>query len=193
VNLNTLTEIDWELLITNIKSCQLCEGLNCKESGTSNAPGYGNIKSNVVLIGQSLCGKPCIDAQIPFTGGSGKLLDQAFQQAAIDKKDIYITNVVKCHPPENRKSKEHEIVNCTPYLKKELEWISPEHIICLGKDAWGHFNKEIKLPCIKEVKMNDKITKFHYVYHPSYIRRMKKVEQESYITMISEIIRESYA
>lgn len=101
------TENDWNQLRENIKSCDLCVGLNSEKLGTENAPGYGNINSKVVLIGQSLCGKPCIEAQIPFTGGSGKLLDQAFEEANVCKKEIYITNVVKCHPPNNRKSEEH--------------------------------------------------------------------------------------
>jgi len=186
---NSLTDINWEQLISNIKSCHLCEGLNCKESGTLNAPGFGNKKSKIVIIGQSLCGKLCIDAQIPFTGGSGKLLDRAFEEANISKKDIYTTNVVKCHPPKDRKSEEDEILNCTPYLKQELKWIAPDHIICLGLDAWGFFNKNIKSPCAKEIKMNKKITMFHFVYHPSYIRRKKKAVQEFYITSLSEIIK----
>ena len=183
------TEKNWKHLKTNIESCNLCKGLNSEILGTLNAPGYGDVNSNVVFIGQSLCGKPCIEAQIPFTGGSGKLLDQAFEQANICKKDIYITNVVKCHPPKNRKSEEHEIKNCRPYLKQELRWISPEHIICLGKDAWGYFNKSIALPCQKVVKMNDGITTIHFVYHPSFIKRKPKEEQENYISSIAEIIK----
>lgn len=185
------TENNWNNLKINIKSCNLCKGLNSEELGTVNAPGYGDKNSKVVFIGQSLCGKPCIEAQIPFTGGSGKLLDQAFQEANVSKKDIYITNVVKCHPPKNRKSEEQEIINCTPYLKQELNWIAPEHIICLGKDAWGYFNKSIALPCKKEVKMNGKITTIHFVYHPSFIKRKPKKEQEKYIISIAEIINVS--
>ena len=131
------TETNWEQLRRQIESCNKCEGLNSVELGTKNAPGFGNKESKIVFIGQSLCGKPCIDAQIPFTGGSGKLLDRAFERANIAKKDIYITNVVKCHPVNNRKSHEHEIENCSSYLKRELSWIAPDTIICLGKDAWG--------------------------------------------------------
>ncbi|MCU7836154.1 MAG: hypothetical protein KZQ83_13010, partial [gamma proteobacterium symbiont of Taylorina sp.] len=71
----------WNQLNGNIKSCSLCEGLNSVKLETLNAPGYGDINSKLVFIGQSLCGKPCIKSQIPFTGGSGKLLDQAFQKA----------------------------------------------------------------------------------------------------------------
>ena len=181
--------MSWEQLNSNITSCHLCEGLNSVELGTLNAPGYGDINSKIVFIGQSLCGKPCIESQIPFTGGSGKLLDQAMNNAGVNKKEIYITNVVKCHPPNNRKSEENEIINCTPYLKQELEWISPEHIICLGKDAWGFFNKAISSPCQKKVKMNGSVTTIHFVYHPSFIKRKPKEQQEIYIDSISEIIK----
>lgn len=186
-------EMNWEQFNSDIKSCDLCDGLNSEKLGTQNAPGYGNRNSKVVLIGQSLCGKPCIEAQIPFTGGSGKLLDKAFQNAGINKRDIYITNVVKCHPPNNRKSTEHEISNCSPYLKQELKWIAPLHIICLGKDAWAFFNASISSPCEKEVKMYGGITKIHFVYHPSYIKRKPQKDQETYINTIANIIRQCSA
>ncbi len=185
------SEPNWERFNKGIKSCQLCEGLNSEELETQNAPGYGNRNSKVVIVGQSLCGKPCIEAQIPFTGGSGKLLDTAFEGAGIAKSDIYTTNVVKCHPPDNRKSSEHEILNCSPYLKQELKWVAPLHIICLGKDAWAFFNSAISSPCKKDVKMNGEITAIHFLYHPSYIKRKPKENQESYVGAITDIIRQS--
>jgi len=181
-------DTDWKQLNQEIKSCNQCSGLNSEQLGTLNAPGYGDTNSKIVFIGQSLCGKPCIEAQTPFTGGSGKLLDQAFEEANIDKKDIYITNVVKCHPPNNRKSQDHEIKNCTPFLKQELKWIAPEQIICLGKDAWGYFNKTISSPCKKEVKINNKITTIHFIYHPSFVKKKPKEYREQYISSIAKII-----
>ena len=181
-------EHNWHQLEHQIKSCNQCEGLNSVELGTQNAPGYGNKKSKIVFVGQSLCGKPCINAQIPFTGGSGKILDQAFEKAKILKHDIYITNVVKCHPINNRKSHEHEIRNCSPYLKTELRWISPETIVCLGKDAWNYFDETISKPCIEKFNFQDKPVSIHFVYHPSYIMKQPLVEREKYISYISHII-----
>jgi len=183
----------WKLLAEVIKSCTKCEGLNSSELGTQNAPGYGNKKSPVVFIGQSLCGKPCIEAQIPFTGGSGKILDRAFEKAGIRKKDIYITNVVKCHPIKNRGSHDHEIENCTPYLKNELKWISPEVIICLGMDAWGYFDKSVSKPCIREIDSLGKMVTVHFVYHPSYIMKRPKQLRDKYIEEISQVIRSANA
>jgi|GEM_PF-1888770 len=181
----------WLNLRHSIKSCQKCEGLNSKELGTENAPGYGNTNSRIIFIGQSLCGKPCIEAQIPFTGGSGKLLDLAFEQANIEKKDIYITNVVKCHPDGNRKSEPHEIANCSPYLEKELSWLSPKIIICLGKDAWAHIDPTVFRPCVKPMHFANSVTHVHFVYHPSFIMKKPKAVREEYIRNLSKVIVEA--
>ena len=86
---------------------------------TQSAPGYGAVHSPVVIVGQSLCG-PCMASQIPFTGGSGRFLDRSLAVADLAKEDIFITNVVHCHPPANRPSQPHEIANCRPYLHREL-------------------------------------------------------------------------
>ena len=177
----------WTELSSKIKNCKKCKGLNSETYGTQNAPGYGSKESKAVIIGQSLCGKPCIESQIPFTDGSGKLLDEAFKIINIRKSDIYITNVVKCHPPGNRTSEKHEIENCTPYLKTELEWLEPTHIICLGKDAWKQFSKSIEKPTVQIINGIN----IHFLYHPSYIIRKSKEEQSKYIKNIAEIISES--
>ena len=92
-----------EVLNSTIKQCQLCEGLNLEASqdteSTLNAPGYGDINSKVVIIGQSLCGDPCIDSQTPFTDGCGVLLDKAFDNAGVRKNQLYIAYSGEvCHP-----------------------------------------------------------------------------------------------
>ncbi len=77
----------------------------------------------------------CMQTQVPFTGGSGRLLDQAFDLASVCKEQLYITNVVHCHPPDNRPSRPEEIENCSEYLCRELEIVRPKLVIGLGKDA----------------------------------------------------------
>ncbi len=152
-------EMDIETLNERIKQCKDCEGLNQVASpgreATLNAPGYGDVNSNVVIIGQSLCGDPCINSQIPFTGGCGVLLDDAFKQASVKKNQLYITNIVKCHPPGNRKSFAHEKRNCHKYLVQELTYLSPTVIICLGSDARDYFDKHAKPKTSKEILLNN--------------------------------------
>lgn len=106
---------------------------------TASVPGYGCLTSPVALVGQSLCRK-CMETRIPFTEGSGVLIDKSIDVAAIEltglgKDDLFISNAVHCHPPKDRASHEHELVNCSPFLHRELEIVRPRLVITLGRDA----------------------------------------------------------
>ena len=190
--------MDFTALNARIKQCKKCDGLNQEASpdreATLNVPGYGDINSNVVIIGQSLCGNPCINSQIPFTDGCGDLLDEAFDKAGIRKNQLYISNVVKCHPPNNRPSKAYEKRNCQEYLEQELMFLSPNVIICLGGDARDHFDKNAKLQTDKRVLFNGIMTEFHFLYHPSYIQnRCAKEKRQPYIEQLAAIITQHHA
>jgi uracil-DNA glycosylase len=76
-----------------------------------------------------------MESRIPFTGGSGRVLDRSLAIAGIAKHEVFITNVVHCHPPDDRPSRPHEIENCRPYLHRELEIVQPRLVIGLGRDA----------------------------------------------------------
>jgi uracil-DNA glycosylase len=99
-------------LASSIRSCRACPGMNVSGS-TESSPAYGDPASPIVFVGQSLC-RACMASQIPFTGGSGRLLDAAL---------------------ENRPSKPHEIANCSPFLTAELSLVAPELVVGLGRDA----------------------------------------------------------
>ena len=102
---------------------------------TQAAPGRGPLASPVVIVGQSLCTK-CMESQILFDGGGGLILDDALGLAGgRTKDDVFITNVVHCHPPKNRKSRAREKDNCRPYLIRELAIVRPWLVIGLGDDA----------------------------------------------------------
>lgn len=93
-----------------------------EEGVTQAAPGWGNLYSPVVIVGQSLC-EQCMKPQEPFFEGSGSLLNEGVRLAGRAKGKTFISNVVHCHPPKNRGSREHEIVNCSSYLHRELELV----------------------------------------------------------------------
>ncbi len=185
-------------LNSRIKKCKICVGLNQEASSESastlNAPGFGDIKSKILIIGQSLCGDPCINSQIPFTEGCGILLDEAFDLSGIRKNQIYITNIVKCHPPKNRPSKAKEIKNCRGYLEEELKIAYPKIIICLGADARNHFDEKAEFNTNQELVINNKKIIVHFLYHPAYIQnRRPKLEREMYIETIANIVGQNYA
>jgi len=76
---------------------------------------------------------------IPFVGAAGKMLDQMLESIGLERKDVYIANVVKHRPPGNRDPKPEEIAACWPYLEKQIEIIKPQLIVCLGRHSLGRF------------------------------------------------------
>lgn len=76
-----------------------------------------------------------MESRIPFTGGSGIYIDRALELADRKKPELFITNVVHCHPEDDRKSRPYDIDNCLPFLHEELDVVLPRLIIGLGDDA----------------------------------------------------------
>ena len=72
---------------------------------------------------------------LPFVGRAGKLLTQMIEAMGLQREDVYICNVVKCRPPENRKPEDDEVATCSPYLFRQLDVIAPKAIVCLGGDG----------------------------------------------------------
>lgn len=122
-----------DLIADRISACRACPGLN-EPRVTGSARGFGAPDSPVAVVGQSLCRK-CMDSGIPFTGGSGVYIDDALAIVGRDKGELFITNVVHCHPPDDRPSHRHEIDNCLHFLHEELDVVAPRLIIGLGGDA----------------------------------------------------------
>jgi len=127
----------------DIKSCTKCNGLNLKRT-TENCTGFGNWNARIVIVGQSLH-EPGMDSTIPFIKNCGYALDAALRLSGLTRYDVFITNVVHCHPPRNRASTAGELENCRPYVLMEIELIKPELIVLLGNDAKelkNHLNKK---------------------------------------------------
>ncbi len=108
-----------KLIANRISTCRECPDMN--EPGvTASAPGYGSAHAPVAIVGQSLCRK-CMESGIPFTGGSGGYIDRALELAGWEKRELFITNVVHCHPVDDRRSRPYEIDNCLHFLREELD------------------------------------------------------------------------
>ena len=155
--------------------CVLC-GLSITRKNA--VPGSGSINRKIILIGEAP-GKNEDETGSPFVGSAGKILDQALIDARIERKEIYITNVVKCRPPNNRVPTDEEIRICTSeYLKKEIEIISPKIICILGatalksllglKSMTPYRGKIVKRPPLK----------YFITYHPAatiYNNKLKQI------------------
>lgn len=181
-----------------IKVCRLCPGLNIPGE-TESAPGYGSVDSPVVLVGQSLCGKPCMESQVPFTGGSGSLLDRSFEEARIAKRDVFITNVVHCHPTRNHASLPTWISNCSPYLHLELKIVQPKLVIALGQDAkkalercYDKDAEKLTRPFQRPVDgvADQSVPYLLVTEHPSWIQRQHDpAREQEYVSSLAAALR----
>jgi DNA polymerase len=96
--------------------------------------GDGNAKADLVFVGEGPGADE--DAQgLPFVGRAGKLLTQMIEAMGLQRKDVYICNVVKCRPPENRAPEPDEVQTCSPYLLRQIDVLNPKVIVCLGAVA----------------------------------------------------------
>ena len=152
--------------------------------------GNGNPYSEIMLIGEAP-GEEEEKLSIPFVGKAGRKLTEILIKYGIDRENIYITNTLKCRPPQNREPRPEELRECFYYLKKEIEIISPKIILCLGRYAAITICGEDKK--ISELRKNEYErfgAKVFVTYHPSAILRKPELTPllEEDIERISKFI-----
>jgi len=122
-----------EIVKQNVIKCTKCD--LCK-TRTNSVPGKGNFQSNVIFVGEAP-GKNEDKNGEPFIGVAGKKLTIALEEAGISRDEVYITNIVKCRPPNNRVPSNIERNTCQEYLKEEISIIKPKIICILGNTAFN--------------------------------------------------------
>jgi uracil-DNA glycosylase family 4 len=124
--------------IQNCNRCGLCH------SRRKAVLGEGNIESPLAFVGEAP-GRKEDETGRPFVGSAGRLLDRLLSHIGLDRHEVYITNVVKCRPPGNRRPKSGEVRSCTPYLDEQLTAISPQVIAPMGNSATAHLLRRFGL------------------------------------------------
>ena len=126
--------MNWQELEESIKACAKC---SLNELCTQKVIGDGPNNASIVFIGEApgkeedLTGKP-------FVGRAGKVLTQTLNQICLSRESVYITNIVKCRPPNNRDPTEQEKATCSPWLDIQLNLIKPKVIIALGRHSGAY-------------------------------------------------------
>jgi uracil-DNA glycosylase len=121
-------------ILCGIDDVLICPRCDLALSRTNVVIGDGPADAKVMLIGEAP-GKNEDKQGKPFVGAAGKILDSLLEKGNVDRRTVYITNVVKCRPPGNRPPKTDEAEACSVYLKKQFEDIAPEIVVLLGKTA----------------------------------------------------------
>ena len=115
-----------------IRSTYCCETL-CPNR-TNAVPGEGNPRARLMLVGEAP-GQNEDEQGRPFIGAAGQLLTSILQAVELRREDVFIANVVKCRPPQNRKPLPHEVQSCIPYLWRQIELIRPAVLLAMGSTA----------------------------------------------------------
>ena len=154
------------------KLCRLCEGR------TKAVPGSGPIHNlDLMLVGEGPGRNEDIQGE-PFVGAGGKLLDSILSLTGLSRSQVFITNVVKCRPPENRKPFDEEIETCTSnYLEQQIELLKPKLICTLGATALEYFTGEKSMGLARgSLTKTKKGVPLLSTYHPAAIFRNQSLK-----------------
>jgi uracil-DNA glycosylase family 4 len=158
----------------------LGECTRCKLHKTRNKIvfGDGNPKAQLVFVGEG----PGADEDmqgLPFVGRAGKLLTQMIEAMGLQRKDVYICNVVKCRPPENRAPEPDEVATCSPFLLRQIDAIAPKVVVCLGAVAAKTLLNTTKgISQFRGQWLQWRGHKLMATYHPAYLLRNPPAKSE---------------
>ncbi|MFZ4814998.1 MAG: uracil-DNA glycosylase [Phototrophicaceae bacterium] len=180
---NTLDEIS-----AQVKTCQLCKLAN----GRTNAvPGSGSATAEILFIGEGP-GATEDEQGVPFVGRSGQYLNYLLNLIQLNRPDVFITNVVKCRPPENRDPEADEIAACRAYLDRQIELIDPAVIVTVGRYSMARYFPGAKITAIHGQPLYKDKRAFFPIFHPAAALRNPglRIDMETDIKRLPEVIAE---
>ena len=128
--------------------------------------GDGSVKSRIMILGEGP-GREEDEQGLPFVGRSGKLLRQLMKRAGLDINAVYITNIVKCRPPDNRAPIATEIKSCSVNLELQLRIIRPDIIVTVGNTALNYFRSKLRIMSIHGQLIPTKVGLVYPIIHPA--------------------------
>jgi DNA polymerase len=172
-----------EAIAAEVRSCTDCR---LHEGRSRAVPGEGDPDTEVVFVGE---GPGFNEDRLgrPFVGRAGDLLVKLLASIGWRREDVFITNVVKCRPPDNRDPEPDEIAACAKYLRRQLEVLDPAVVVTLGRHSMGRFMPGARISQAHgTVRPSDPATGAHSalvfaMYHPAAALRTPTIEQESYL------------
>ncbi len=162
--------LDWEALRARVEACTACE---LHRSRTRTVFGVGNTDADWLVVGEA----PGADEDRqgePFVGPAGQLLNAMLNACGLKREDVYIANILKCRPPNNRDPRPEEVLQCEPFLMRQIALIRPKLILAVGRIAAQNL-----LRCDTPIgKLRGRVHRFRdtgipliATYHPAYLLR----------------------
>jgi len=166
-----LAELNREIL-----QCRRCR---LHESKTNYVPGEGSHRPGILFVGEGP-GETEDQFGRPFIGRAGQLLDRIIQKMGLRREDVFIGNVVKCRPPNNREPLKAEVEACLPYLLRQIAVLRPRAIVCLGRVALNNLlGTSHSMGRIRGQVLDFQGIPLVATYHPSFILHKRDKEEIS--------------
>jgi len=150
-------------LYQTICNCHKCE---ISKLRTKAVPGEGTEKAEIMFIGEAPGWHEDQQGR-PFVGSAGQFLTQLIRSIGLEREQVYITNVIKTRPPDNRDPLPQEIANCKPYLERQIDIIKPKMIVTLGRYSMGMFMPGKSISQIHGTAVKKDGVLYFAMYHPA--------------------------
>lgn len=151
-----------------ISACRLCP---LWQGRTLAVPGAGPAPARLMLVGEAPGREEDLKG-LPFVGRAGRLMDEALDEAGLKREEVFITSVIKCRPPQNRKPNKKEIELCLPYLEDQMDAIRPRIICLMGNTAIQAVLGVVGVTVLRGRILSDR---FLVTYHPAAVLRNRNL------------------
>ena len=167
----------WQTLKNEAENCVAC-GLH--KTRTHVVFGVGHHSADLLIVGEAPGANEDKQGE-PFVGRAGQLLNNMLQAIGLMRQDIYIANILKCRPPQNRDPKTEEVALCTPFLERQITLLQPKVILALGRIA-AHFllNSTASLASMRGREFRYQDIPLLVSYHPAYLLRSPREKRKSW-------------
>lgn len=176
---------NWEELEEVVKKCRKCRLCETRKNVVF---GVGNREADIMFIGEG----PGADEDAqgePFVGKAGKLMNMAFDMLGIKREEVYIANIVKCRPPNNRNPQDDEAENCLDYLRNQVILVKPKIIVLLGSVALKNIlGKEYGITASRGKWIEKKGILYMPTWHPAALLRDEK-KKIDFIKDLKQVIK----
>ncbi|MDP9309726.1 MAG: uracil-DNA glycosylase [Chloroflexota bacterium] len=165
---------DYEALIAALQAIadqvQVCTACELHKGRTHAVPGEGPVNAEIMFIGEAPGFNEDQQGR-PFVGAAGKLLEELLAELELTRDDVWIGNVVKCRPPQNRDPRPEEIAACAGYLERQIELLQPKLIATLGRYSMEKFFPGAKITRVHGQARREGSRVLIPLFHPAYILR----------------------
>jgi uracil-DNA glycosylase family 4 len=162
---------------------QVCTKCRLSQTRKQAVPGEGSRNASVMFVGEAPGEQEDVQGR-PFVGAAGKLLTELLQSIDLRREDVYITNIVKCRPPNNRPPRKDESAACRPYLDRQVSLLPPKVVCPMGNSAiHALIDTEQSVTTLHGIPFEDESMTYFPMYHPAaalYTFSLRKVMDEDF-------------